>query len=76
MTEKQKLVYDFIQAFIKMKGFSPSYLEIAKGLGMRSKSNIHRHIHSLRERGLLHIKPHMIRSMKVIDTSVKHAVNL
>jgi repressor LexA len=76
MTEKQKLVYDFIQAFIKMKGFSPSYSEIAQGLGMRSKSNIHRHIHSLKERGLLQIKPHMIRSMKVVDNTVKHVANL
>jgi repressor LexA len=76
MTEKQKLVYDFIQAFIKMRGFSPSYSEIAQGLGMRSKSNIHRHIHTLKERGLLQIKPHMIRSMKVVDNTVKHVLSL
>jgi repressor LexA len=76
MTEKQKLVYDFIKTFIKVRGFTPSYSEIAQGLGMSSKSNIHRHIHSLKERGLLHVKPHMIRSMKVIDNSVKHVVNL
>jgi repressor LexA len=76
MTEKQKLVYDFIQTFIKMRGFSPSYFEIAQGLGMKSKSNIHRHVHCLRERGLIQIKPHMIRSMMVIDKSVKHVVGL
>jgi repressor LexA len=76
MTEKQKLVYDFIQTFIKMRGFSPSYSEIAQGLGMRSKSNIHRHIHTLKERGLLQIKPHMIRSMKVVDNTVKHVLSL
>jgi repressor LexA len=76
MTEKQKLVYDFIQMFLKLKGFAPSYSEIAQGLGMTSKSNIHRHIHTLREKGLLQIKPHMVRSMKVIDNSVKHVVNL
>jgi repressor LexA len=76
MTEKQKLVYDFIQMFLKLKGFAPSYSEIAQGLGMTSKSNIHRHVHTLREKGLLQIKPHMVRSMKVIDNSVKHVVNL
>jgi repressor LexA len=76
MTEKQKLVYDFIQAFIKLKGFAPSYSEIAQGLGMRSKSNIHRHIHTLREKGLLQIKPHMVRSMKLMDSTVKTVVNL
>ena len=76
MTETQKLVYDFIQMFLKLKGFAPSYSEIAQGLGMTSKSNIHRHVHTLREKGLLQIKPHMVRSMKVIDNSVKHVVNL
>jgi repressor LexA len=76
MTEKQKLVYDFIQMFLKLKGFAPSYSEIAQGLGMTSKSNIHRHVHTLREKGLLQIRPHMVRSMKVIDNSVKHVVNL
>lgn len=76
MTERQKLVLDFIQTFIKMKGFAPSYAEIAQGLGMRSKSNIHRLVHTLREKGLLQVKPHMIRSLKVIDTSVDNVVKL
>ena len=47
MTERQRLVYEFIQAFIKIKGFAPSYAEIAQGLKMTSKSNIHRHVHTL-----------------------------
>ena len=40
MTERQKMVLDFITTFIKMKGFAPSYAEIARGLNMTSKSNI------------------------------------
>ena len=42
MTERQLDVLNFIKDFIKVKGFSPSYTDIAKGLGMSSKSNIHR----------------------------------
>jgi repressor LexA len=76
MTERQKMVLDFIQTFIKMKGFAPSYAEIAQGLGMRSKSNIHRLVHVLRERGLLQVKPHMIRSLKVVDNTVKELASL
>jgi repressor LexA len=76
MTEKQKLVLDFIQTFIKMRGFPPSYAEIAQGLGMRSKSNIHRHVHTLREKGLIQVKPHMVRSLKVIDNTVNELVRL
>lgn len=76
MTERQKLVLDFIQTFIKMRGFPPSYAEIAQGLGMRSKSNIHRHVHTLREKGLIQVKPHMVRSLKVIDNTVNELVRL
>jgi repressor LexA len=76
MTERQKIVLDFISMYIKMKGFPPSYQEIAQGLNLRSKSNIHRIIHSLQKKGLLHVKPHMIRSLKVIDKSVDKMVSL
>ncbi len=76
MTERQKMVLDFIQTFIKMKGFAPSYNEVAKGLGMKSKSNIHRIVHVLRSRGLLQVKPHMIRSLKVVDNTVKELASL
>jgi len=76
VTERQKIVLDFISMYIKMKGFPPSYQEIAIGLNLRSKSNIHRIIHSLQKKGLLHVKPHMIRSLKVIDKSVDKMVSL
>jgi repressor LexA len=76
MTERQKLVLDFIHTFVKMRGFSPSYSEIAQGLGMSSKSNIHRLVHVLQERGLLQIKPYTVRSLKVVDNSVSELVKL
>jgi repressor LexA len=70
MTERQRLVYDFIQAFMKIKGFAPSYAEIAQGLKMTSKSNIHRHVHTLKSYGLLKVQPYLVRSMKIIDKSI------
>lgn len=76
MTPKQKLVLDFIQVFTKMKGFAPSYGEIALGLNLKSKSNIHRIVHELRKDGRLEIRPHMIRSLKLVDKSVEHVENL
>jgi repressor LexA len=76
MTEKQKRVYDFIQAFIKTHGFAPSYTEIAKGLELRSKSNIHRLVHSLKDKGLIKINAHMVRSIKVIDNTVREMAAL
>jgi repressor LexA len=76
MTERQKIVLDFIAMYIKMKGYAPSYQEIATALNLRSKSNIHRIIHSLQKKGLIHVKPHMIRSLKLMDKSVDKMVSL
>ena len=76
MTERQKMVLDFINLYIKMKGFPPSYMDIATGLNLRSKSNIHRLVHDLKDKGLLAVKPHMVRSLKVIDKSVQEITKL
>ncbi len=76
MTPKQKLVLDFIKTYIEIKGFAPSYANIAVGIGLKSKSNIHRLVHDLKDKGLLQIKPHMVRSLKVIDKSVQEITKL
>jgi len=76
MTERQLDVLNFIKDFIKVKGFSPSYTDIAKGLGMSSKSNIHRLVHSLREQGLLKMKPYMVRSLQPVDNTIQKMVSL
>jgi SOS-response transcriptional repressor LexA len=76
MPEKHKLVLDFIKAYIKLHGVSPSYAVIAKGLSMRSKSNIHRIIHKLKADGLVAIKPYQFNSIRVIDRSVREVASL
>lgn len=71
MTPKQKLALEFIKAYMHVKGYAPSYMNIAQGLNIKSKSNVHRLVHALKEQGLLELSPHQIRSMKVVDKSVK-----
>jgi repressor LexA len=76
MTPKQKLVLDFIELYIKMKGYAPSYINIAQGIGLRSKSNIHRLIHELRKEGHLEVRPHLVRSIKLSSKSVDEIAKL
>jgi repressor LexA len=47
MTRGQQKVYDFIKAFITQHNYSPSLIEIAQGIGIRSKSLISRYVHAL-----------------------------
>jgi len=76
MTERQKQVLEFIQAYILLKGFAPSYNNIAQGLDLKSRSNIHRIVHELRRLGHLKITAHERRSLRVLDKTVKEMVKL
>jgi len=76
MTPKQKLVLDFIKTYIEIKGFAPSYANIAVGIGLKSKSNIHRLVHELRKQGHLDVKPHLVRSVQLTPNTLEEVVAL
>jgi SOS-response transcriptional repressor LexA len=76
MQPKHQLVFDFIKAYLRLHGVAPSYAVIAKGLGMKSKSNIHRIIHKLEEEGLVTVKPYKFNSIKIRDRSVREMASL
>jgi len=76
LKEKHQLVLDFIRAYVRLHGVPPSYSVIARGLGLKSKSNIHRVIHILQDEGLLVIKPHKFNSIKLLDKTVKGVSSL
>lgn len=52
-TKRQREILDYITKFISERGYEPSYLQIAKHLGVRSKGGIAKHIKALEEKGLI-----------------------
>ena len=76
MTKKRTLVLEFIKVYTRMHGVSPSYEVIAKSLGLRSKSNIHRIVHRLKDDGFLTVKAYKFHSVKLVDQSVKAIISL
>ena len=56
LTKKQLLVFNFVKNFVIKNKYSPSYEEIAKGLGYKSKSAIHSIIINLHSRGWINRK--------------------
>jgi SOS-response transcriptional repressor LexA len=72
----KQLVLDFIRAYIRIHGVSPSYQVIAKSIGLSSKSNIHRIVHRLKQDGLIELRPYKFRSIKLVDQSVKEISKL
>jgi repressor LexA len=47
LTRRQKEFLDFLEGFLKKRGYSPSYEEIADGLSLASLATVHKHILAL-----------------------------
>jgi repressor LexA len=53
ITRRQRELYDFISRFVAERGYSPSFEEIAEGLGLNSLATVHKHVSNLEKKGLL-----------------------
>jgi repressor LexA len=65
LTRRQKEVMDFLSSFIDQKGYSPSYEEIASGLGLASLATVHKHIQALEVKQYLRRSYNHSRSLEV-----------
>ncbi len=68
ITRRQKEVIDFLSTFTQKNGYSPSYEEIASGLGLNSLATVHKHITNLQNKGLLQRAHNRSRSIDVLPS--------
>jgi repressor LexA len=66
VTRRQKEVLDFLTNFVRKNEYSPSYDEIARGLGLKSLATVHKHITNLANKGLLQRGQNRSRSIDVL----------
>ncbi len=66
LTRRQKQVLDFLQKFIDRNGYSPSFEEIAAGLGLRSLATVHKHLQTLEKKGHIRRGYNQSRSLEII----------
>ena len=71
ITRRQKEVLDFLSGFTQRKGYSPSYEEIATGLGLNSLATVHKHVTNLHNKGLLQRSHNRSRSIDVLAQKVR-----
>jgi repressor LexA len=68
-TKKQREILEYVDAFIKEHGYSPSYREIMSGLNYTSVATVSLHVNSLIKRGHLIKRDHSARSLEVISVT-------
>ena len=76
LTKKQKRLMDFLQDFQNNHDYSPSYREIAAGLGLRSVASVAEHIDNLVQLGFLKRNSGSARSLEIVDLSFPETIAL
>jgi repressor LexA len=71
MTKRQKEALDFIRSFDATNEIAPTFDEIRTGLGLASKSGVHRLVTGLEERGLIKRLPHRARSIELTEKGMR-----
>ena len=54
-TQRQKEVFDYLVSFLERRGYIPTYTQIAKQLGVKSRATVAKHIKALAKLGLITI---------------------
>lgn len=67
LTPVQADVLAVIRRLLNEKGYSPSYREIAEGVGLKSLGRVSRIVQDLEERGCIRRLPNHGRSIQIIS---------
>lgn len=61
----QTKTYDFICKYIRKFGYSPTLMEIAEGISVKSRSLISRYVHALADADLIELEPGSHRNIRL-----------
>ena len=78
-TQRQKEILDYITRFLERHGYVPSYAQIARQFGVKSRATIAKHIAALERRGLIvreHEDGSFALNVKVEDSSSESLVEV
>lgn len=70
-TKKQKELLEFIEQFIGIHGYSPSYREIMSGLNYSSVATVALHVNNLIKRGHLIKRENSARSLEPVKGAIE-----
>lgn len=65
LTDRERQVYDFVQAYTRRHGVAPKLREIAAHLGIASRGVVHRYLRAVEAQGLIAIEPEVTRGVRL-----------
>lgn len=73
LTKRQREMLDFIEGFVRFRGYSPSFEEIAENFGYRSLATVHEHLSNLQAKGYITKNYNESRSIELIEADLQIA---
>ena len=73
LTKRQREMLDFIEGFVRFRGYSPSFEEIAHSFGYRSLATVHEHLTNLQAKGYIRKNYNESRSIELVDGELRVA---
>lgn len=67
LTESQLNTYQYIKRHIRAEGIAPTTAEITSGLGLKSRSAIHRNLQAISDAGLIKLVPNRKRNIRLLE---------
>ncbi len=67
LTKRQREILDFVEAFLRDRGYSPSFEEIADHFDYRSLATVHEHLSNLQKKGYIRKNYNESRSIELAD---------
>ncbi len=70
LTRRQREMLDFIEGFVRFRGYSPSFEEIAEHFGYRSLATVHEHLSNLQAKGYITKNYNESRSIELVEADL------
>lgn len=67
LTKQQIALLAIIKEFIDRTGYSPSYDEMGRAMGLQGRGGVHRLVHGLQDRGFIALGHYRRRSITLVD---------
>lgn len=66
MTKRQKEIFEYIKNYIEVNKYSPSFREVADGVGIKSSSTIHTHLKKMKKDGYIDFVDTFPRTLQIV----------
>ncbi|MFQ6675352.1 MAG: transcriptional repressor LexA [Fidelibacterota bacterium] len=68
LTKRQKEIVEYLRRYLRARGYAPTFDEIARQFGFRSKGTVYKHIKALQRKGLVRHEWNRTRSLELTVT--------